>query len=66
MCTVIPIDGVLDNNPVGCLLDFPLIEGAEHGDHVLTADDWLDLRVRRAAAGRPLDWWEVPVWPYAR
>lgn len=64
MLALIPVDDALENEP-GCLIELPVIEDTGSDTLCLTADDWLALRVRRAAAGRPLTWLDVPAGGFA-
>lgn len=50
----------LGNSEVGPVLDECLMGEGEGGGLVLTADNWLVLRVRLQVAASPLHWWEVP------
>lgn len=62
--SLIPVDDDLENEP-GCLIELPVFDDIGSDTLCLTADDWLALRVRRAAAGRPLQWWDVPAGAFA-
>lgn len=48
------LNGALDNDPVGCLVDTPLFVGAVPEDLVMTSDDWSAVRRIVAETGRPI------------
>lgn len=56
--TVVLLDPALGNSEVACLVEAPLLEGAEVEDLVLTSDEWSRLLAARRQAARPLHWVE--------
>lgn len=60
--TIVPIYARLGNSEVGELLDSPILGGEGDHDLVLTSDQWLALRFKRARMGRPLHFAEIQ-WP---
>ncbi|WP_162405558.1 hypothetical protein [Pseudoxanthomonas jiangsuensis] len=57
--TVVPLDSSLSNSEVACLIEAPLLEGAEVEDLVLTSDQWVSLLLARRTAGRAVHFAEV-------
>lgn len=51
---ITPLDGALDNDPVGCLIDVPLFTGDVPDDLVMTSDEWAAVRGIVAQTRRPI------------